>query len=116
FFQAEDGIRDGHVTGVQTCALPISWFREEDLEPTTGAMMKTVRALSREQLASVVRQIQEILYLDEDGNGEFWNPEKKWDAETLEYVVAVLDDYGLTPAEAIRCEPIHSADKRAESP
>src|SRR5207253_4267050 len=22
--QAEDGIRDGHVTGVQTCALPIS--------------------------------------------------------------------------------------------
>src|SRR5437870_9247474 len=24
FFQAEDVIRDGHVTGVQTCALPIS--------------------------------------------------------------------------------------------
>src|SRR6266487_4704531 len=23
FFQAEDGIRDGRVTGVQTCALPI---------------------------------------------------------------------------------------------
>src|SRR5207253_4805945 len=23
FFQAEDGIRNGHVTGVQTCALPI---------------------------------------------------------------------------------------------
>src|SRR5439155_10478223 len=23
FFQAEDGIRGGHVTGVQTCALPI---------------------------------------------------------------------------------------------
>src|SRR6266700_6538233 len=26
FFQAEDGIRDFHVTGVQTCALPISIF------------------------------------------------------------------------------------------
>src|SRR5215510_15822747 len=25
FFQAEDGIRGGHVTGVQTCALPISF-------------------------------------------------------------------------------------------
>ena len=25
FFQAEDGIRDYKVTGVQTCALPI-WF------------------------------------------------------------------------------------------
>src|SRR5690606_40626194 len=27
FFQAEDGIRDFHVTGVQTCALPISPVR-----------------------------------------------------------------------------------------
>src|SRR5207245_4256771 len=29
FFQAEDGIRDATVTGVQTCALPISgiWYR-----------------------------------------------------------------------------------------
>src|SRR5690348_17454619 len=27
FFQAEDGIRDGRVTGVQTCALPI--YREQ---------------------------------------------------------------------------------------
>ena len=25
FFQAEDGVRDRLVTGVQTCALPISW-------------------------------------------------------------------------------------------
>src|SRR2546422_10519932 len=29
FFQAEDGIRDVAVTGVQTCALPI-WFRAEN--------------------------------------------------------------------------------------
>src|SRR5690606_41161501 len=28
FFQAEDGIRDFHVTGVQTCALPI-WTPHE---------------------------------------------------------------------------------------
>src|SRR5271165_7028387 len=28
FFQAEDGIRDFHVTGVQTCALPISGARK----------------------------------------------------------------------------------------
>src|SRR5699024_11640351 len=27
FFQAEDGIRDRNVTGVQTCALPIFIFR-----------------------------------------------------------------------------------------
>src|SRR5690625_7439604 len=44
FFQAEDGIRDGHVTGVQTCALPIlefwnGWFDhwgEEHHERTGG--------------------------------------------------------------------------------
>src|SRR5689334_24406111 len=28
FFQAEDGIRDGTVTGVQTCALPILLSRQ----------------------------------------------------------------------------------------
>src|SRR5690625_3917416 len=34
FFQAEDGIRDGHVTGVQTCALPI--FRLDDASKLIG--------------------------------------------------------------------------------
>src|SRR6266581_1674667 len=40
FFQAEDGIRDGRVTGVQTCALPISWQRcvdEYGLDPESKA-------------------------------------------------------------------------------
>src|SRR5437660_2885195 len=37
FFQAEDGIRDGHVTGVQTCALPIyERQKEEDEEGLHG--------------------------------------------------------------------------------
>src|SRR5256885_9217525 len=30
FFQAEDGIRDYKVTGVQTCALPISFVSDDD--------------------------------------------------------------------------------------
>src|SRR5439155_1985460 len=34
FFQAEDGIRDGHVTGVQTCALPI-WADAYSMERCT---------------------------------------------------------------------------------
>src|SRR5690625_6391029 len=37
FFQAEDGIRDGHVTGVQTCALPIFF---------TGTLHMTEYAMS----------------------------------------------------------------------
>ena len=38
FFQAEDGIRDDLVTGVQTCALPIlfKWYEESHSQPTTG--------------------------------------------------------------------------------
>src|SRR2546422_10380501 len=39
FFQAEDGIRDVAVTGVQTCALPIcreSRFLRGDLRPAEG--------------------------------------------------------------------------------
>src|SRR5207253_4587811 len=36
FFQAEDGIRDGHVTGVQTCALPI-YLDERPEQPRADA-------------------------------------------------------------------------------
>src|SRR5260370_27410963 len=37
FFQAEDGIRDSSVTGVQTCALPISGHRGEMVRLGGGA-------------------------------------------------------------------------------
>src|SRR6266568_6644675 len=37
-FQAEDGIRDGTVTGVQTCALPI-WEPKEDAAITPAPSM-----------------------------------------------------------------------------
>src|SRR5689334_15656500 len=36
FFQAEDGIRDGTVTGVQTCALPISLARPGEMIALVG--------------------------------------------------------------------------------
>src|SRR5438876_11185456 len=41
FFQAEDGIRDGRVTGVQTCALPIC----ADLAGARRSRRLTVAAL-----------------------------------------------------------------------
>src|SRR5438876_9264069 len=41
FFQAEDGIRDGRVTGVQTCALPIS------RKPTSPVIRLIWRGLHR---------------------------------------------------------------------
>src|SRR5699024_12025005 len=58
FFQAEDGIRDRNVTGVQTCALPISsksqvsvahcsptWLHVPQLSPYSAAL-SSKRSLS----------------------------------------------------------------------
>src|SRR3712207_7591504 len=48
FFQAEDGIRDIGVTGVQTCALPISMTRHlgsclAEHEPSRGKAARLLR-------------------------------------------------------------------------
>src|SRR5256885_2713147 len=43
FFQAEDGIRDYKVTGVQTCALPISERRFDDTTFHTVQQLAEVR-------------------------------------------------------------------------
>src|SRR5690606_40605867 len=43
FVQAGDGIRDFHVTGVQTCALPI--LSRRPLGPESGADLGTRRAV-----------------------------------------------------------------------
>src|SRR5690606_40492135 len=44
FFQAEDGIRDFHVTGVQTCALPILSARDLNESPEfAGPEYQTMR-------------------------------------------------------------------------
>src|SRR5690625_5500063 len=45
FLQADDGIRDGHVTGVQTCALPIS-FCEKSLYSIFRKMVEQKKTFS----------------------------------------------------------------------
>src|SRR5215475_15721154 len=50
FFQAEDGIRDFHVTGVQTCALPISssrWLPENARLAISSDTVKPMPAVAR---------------------------------------------------------------------
>src|SRR5215475_15799063 len=53
FFQAEDGIRDFHVTGVQTCALPISrtspddWRTNKARPPVGAASVVSARSEER---------------------------------------------------------------------
>src|SRR5256885_13308882 len=53
FFQAEDGIRDYKVTGVQTCALPITAS-----QPERGPAMTSTRATDRSFSASRRRLLQ----------------------------------------------------------
>ena len=42
FFQAEDGIRDAHVTGVQTCALPILAESVNDVATVQQNLLKNL--------------------------------------------------------------------------
>src|SRR5437879_13024307 len=49
FFQAEDGIRDTSVTGVQTCALPIYAPRAE-LAEEAAERAETVRSASSKRI------------------------------------------------------------------
>src|SRR5690606_40556257 len=72
FFQAEDGIRDFHVTGVQTCALPI-YGKGADFSSLREPVARHCRAvvllgrdadLIAEALGEAVRQVR-VATLDE---------------------------------------------------
>src|SRR5690606_20789024 len=74
FFQAEDGIRDFHVTGVQTCALPIALHRPRS--PQMRELEERIAELEaeqpeapeleelRERLRQMRRRQREIPFLD----------------------------------------------------
>src|SRR5207245_5810894 len=74
FFQAEDGIRDATVTGVQTCALPISNGRCWDCLAQRGAL-RTVQ--ERTVRAGTWRGVRESLRSEERRVGKerrYWGP------------------------------------------
>src|SRR2546429_7336647 len=69
FFQAEDGIRDVAVTGVQTCALPISFFLQlrsayqAELDDLTSdsegrGVLRQRLAEKRQELGFLVKMIE----------------------------------------------------------
>src|SRR6266704_5412198 len=70
FFQAEDGIRDRNVTGVQTCALPISCCASLDRQDYEGELRVWVvddgSRRNREQLLGVLERyaVAEEVHLD----------------------------------------------------
>src|SRR3989442_10571690 len=66
FFQAEDGIRDADVTGVQTCALPISLTKRVPKplvkvagRPVMDYVMDTVAGLDLEELIVITGHLKE---------------------------------------------------------
>src|SRR2546430_7374369 len=60
FFQAEDGIRDLTVTGVQTCALPISYGRWPDLAPLEQHEHRPRRISSNASFAGVGHCVRDL--------------------------------------------------------
>src|SRR5690606_29819349 len=101
FFQAEDGIRDFHVTGVQTCALPISLSRnrrgpEDETAPVDPS-------------GEEARNPQEYLYAflrsrdaDAEGLPESFRAKLR----------RALGHYGvpdLTPSDPVAADTLHSA-------
>src|SRR2546422_7267059 len=63
FFQAEDGIRDVAVTGVQTCALPILGLRR-DGQPQSNILQVSYIGRSPERAARMVNAITDV-YIDQ---------------------------------------------------
>src|SRR2546429_6114842 len=60
FFQAEDGIRDVAVTGVQTCALPIG-ASEMEQSPMAPYELPEVIVVYQENIEAVCRTDEEII-------------------------------------------------------
>src|SRR5438132_9926480 len=109
FFQAEDGIRDHCVTGVQTCALPIFNIDRINLPPFTYQMeaQKFEKRLPAAKRYIVERGLNEHFRGDEDHlgivmQGGLWNT-------TLRglHVLGVADTRGRTPIPLLVLNAIH---------
>src|SRR5687768_17847424 len=76
FFQAEDGIRDVAVTGVQTCALPIYRREPASHRVVVAARQRTGFALDDEPGRGVVRLRQDERE-NQDACGEWRSEERR---------------------------------------
>src|SRR2546421_9019891 len=108
FFQAEDGIRDLIVTGVQTCALPISAVDQGQnhrrvllqrlLSMVSGARMDATRLV--QELQSVSCDASKLA--DEIQFGFLWSPRRKLLSIGFDGGEKILHDacYDLLASEA----------------
>src|SRR5690606_1855744 len=89
FFQAEDGIRDFHVTGVQTCALPI--FTDEDFQPVAQLPyhIKKSGADLGEELFTLGYPREEIVY-----NEGYMSAKTGFNGDTLSFQIGLAANPG----------------------
>ena len=65
----------------------------------------TPRELSRQALVEIVSRIQALLYLDLQGEREFWNPGKEWSGADVCFAVQeMLHRHGLVPGDEESCD------------
>src|SRR5437660_9235886 len=92
FFQAEDGIRDGHVTGVQTCALPIfsAHLKRTHLTSQLGeSLNKEVVLAGWVHDVRVLGGISFLLLRDMSGIVQVTAPKAKAPAEVLKKIASL---------------------------
>src|SRR5699024_11814673 len=113
FFQAEDGIRDRNVTGVQTCALPIlQILYQHHLDYVSGQYIAEQLKISRTSVKKIMDQLKtegcEIESVNHKGHRLINLPDKWYSGLVLPIIeaqqlfdhVAVYDSLLSTQLEA----------------
>src|SRR5256885_3764751 len=75
FFQAEDGIRDYKVTGVQTCALPIFFAPKASYAATGrhGMQVDEFKSLIKHMHLAGIEVVLDVVF-NHTGEGNEWGP------------------------------------------
>src|SRR5205807_4067713 len=107
FFQAEDGIRDYKVTGVQTCALPISKYQyelvvlDDECKPDTGVQVATKAGSDRTIVAGVTHYCSTVAIATVDTYHRF-GLERKSTRLNSSHLVSSYADFSLKKKKAMR--------------
>src|SRR5580658_705223 len=101
FFQAEDGIRDYKVTGVQTCALPIWVGGPVDVVAESEGTLGLYAMLARHPHVPVrsVTLLSPIVEPDQLGQAEGTVPGAA--LATLNNLIGAMSPYGSSGADAL---------------
>jgi hypothetical protein len=63
-----------------------------------AATMRSFEECSKEELADILERVRDALYLDSNGSGLFYDPDKEWDSDTLDDVAGAIERFRPTKA------------------